>query len=142
MVINKKTSWKYFFNLFNGVSILLLIVWLYKSCSDPSTGFTSIFMDFSALLTCLFSLVRVNQSLKGDFKVLDMVTVYYASLFFLFSWFMKMLYTVWDHFWSSLQKPDDFKMIASIIVFITLLINFYVTEKVNMDNLDKIEADL
>jgi hypothetical protein len=142
MLTNKKLPWKYFFNLFNGASILLLIVWLYKSCSDSSTGFTAIFMDFSALLTCLFSLVRVNQSLKGDFKVLDMVTVYYASLFFLFSWFMKMLYTIWDHFWSSFQKPDDFKMITSIVVFITLLINFYVTEKVNMDNLDKIEADL
>ena len=95
-------------------------------------------MDFSALLTCMYSLIRVGQSLNGNFKIIDMVTVYYASLFFLFSWFIKMLYLIWDHFF--VQNHDDMNLITSIVVFITLISNFYTTEKVNMDNLDKIES--
>ena len=141
MLSNKLPFKHYFFAFFNGISVVLLAIWLFKSCSDLNTTFTSIFMDFSALITCLYSIIRVNQSRKGDFKVLDMVTIYYATLFFLFSWFLKMLYIIWDRIWVA-HSQDDFKLITSVVVFVTLLINFYVTERVNMENLDKIEADM
>ncbi|MFN0048457.1 MAG: hypothetical protein ACKVOU_04980 [Cytophagales bacterium] len=98
----------------------------------------SIIMDFSALLTCVYSLVRVAQSMSGDFKIMDMVTVYYASLFFLFSWFLKALYLTWDYLWGT--EYDIFNLSVSVTVFITLLVNFYTTEKVNIDNLEKIES--
>lgn len=130
----------YLFLSLNIVSIILLNIWIFKSCMDVNSSITSIIMDFFALLTCIFSVIRVSQSIRGDFKIMDMVTIYYASCFFLFSWFIKMLYLVWDHFW--VKDHNDFNLIVSIVVFITLLVNFYTTEKVNMSNLDKIESDL
>lgn len=141
VLINKLPFKHYFFAFFNAISIVLLSIWLFKSCTNLSSSFTSIFMDFCALVTCVYSVIRVNQSRKGDFKVLDMVTIYYATLFFLFSWFLKMLYIIWDRIWVA-HSQDDFKLVASVVVSITLLINFYVTERVNMENLDKIEADM
>ncbi len=128
----------YFFVLLNVVSIALLNIWMFKSCTKVDTSITSIIMDFAALLTCVYSLIRVTQSLSGNFKIMDMVTVYYASLFFLFSWFMKALYLSWDYFWG--KEYDTFNLGISLTVFVTLLVNFYTTEKVNVDNLEKIKS--
>lgn len=128
----------YFFVLLNILSIVLLNVWIFKSCIKVNSSLTSIIMDFSALLTCVYSLVRVAQSLGGDFKIMDMVTVYYASLFFLFSWFMKACYLAWDYVWGT--ENDIFNLAISVTVFVTLLVNFYTTERVNIDNLEKIES--
>jgi hypothetical protein len=130
----------FLFIAMNIFSSLLLFVWIYRNCLNPNSTFTSIVMDFFALITCIYSVIRVRQSRKGMFKVIDMVTIYYASLFFLFSWFLKTLYLIWDYCWTT--HPDTYKLMITATVSVTLLINFYVTEKVNMDNLDKIEADL
>lgn len=128
------------FTLLNSMSAVLLVAWIFKNCLNLNTTFTSLCMDFMALVTCIYSLVRVNESIKGNFKILDMVTVYYLSLFFLFSWFLKLLSCCWDYFWT--PRSDPFNLTVTAVLFITLLVNFYVTEKINMDNLDKIEADL
>lgn len=138
MLINAIIKKHYFFVVFNVVSILLLNVWIFKGCTNINTSLISIIMDFSALLTCIYSLIRVAQSLGGDFKIMDMVTIYYASLFFLFSWFIKALYLTWDFLWGSAY--DVLNLSIAITVFITLLVNFYTTEKVNIDNLEKIET--
>lgn len=129
----------YLFVIFNIISVVLLNIWIFNSCTKVNSNLTSIVMDFSALLTCVYSLIRVAQSFSGDFKVIDMITVYYASLFFLFSWFLKMCYLAWDYFWG--RENDLFNLIISCIVFTTLIVNFYTTEKVNMDNLNKIKSE-
>lgn len=130
----------YSFALLNITAISFLFVWLCKSCANLDTTFTSIFLDFCALITCIYTLLRVSESRKGDFKVLDMVTIYYAALFFLFSWFLKMLYLIWDRLWGT--QLDDFQLVTAVVVSVTLLINFYVTEKVNLQNIDKIDVDM
>lgn len=137
----KNIPYKFYgFTFLNLIAISLLFVWLVKSCANLNTTFTSIFLDFCAMITCIYTLLRVSESRKGDFKVLDMVTIYYAALFFLFSWFLKMLYNIWDSLWGVHQ--DNFQLATSVIVSVTLLINFYVTEKVNLQNIDKIDADM
>ena len=72
--------------------------------------------------------------------MLDMVTVYYASVIFLFIWFTKMLYLLWDRLYT--QHHDDLNLGISFMVFLTCIVNFYTTEKINMDNLDKIESEM
>ncbi|MDX2188524.1 MAG: hypothetical protein SFY32_01560 [Bacteroidota bacterium] len=127
------------FSSINVISILLLIVWIFKSCLNINSTFIGITMDFSALMTCMYSIIRVGQSLKGKFQALNMITIYYASMFFSFVWLVKMVYLIWDHFY--LKVHDDVNLAISVVVFITSVINFFTIEKVNLDNIEKIKSE-
>lgn len=138
MALKRAIKKHYIFVLLNFISIVLLNIWLFKSCTDVNSSITSLLLDFLVMVTCVYTLVRVVQSLGGNFKVLDMVTVYYASLFFLFSWYLKFLYLIWDFFWA--KNYSLFDIAISGTVCFTLSINFTITERLNIKNLDKIES--
>jgi hypothetical protein len=124
----------------NAFSILLLGIWLFRSCINLEVSITSLFLDFLVMITFIYTIVRVTQSLKGDFKVMDMVTLYYASLFFLFSWLTKAVSNFYDFLY--VPQYDLLNLFISVFVFITLFVNFTVTEKINLDNLEKIESEI
>jgi hypothetical protein len=124
----------------NAFSILLLGIWLFRSCINLEVSITSLFLDFLVMITFIYTIVRVTQSLKGDFKVMDMVTLYYASLFFLFSWLTKAVSNFYDFLY--VPQYDLLNLFISVFVFVTLFVNFTVTEKINLDNLEKIESEI
>lgn len=131
---------KIFFITLNILCSAVLLIWLYKECRDSHTHFTSIIADFATFLTVTFSLIRVLESKKGNFHVIDMITLYYLNLFLLFAWFFQFLFLLWDFLW--INQLYNFELFACLYIFLCLVLNFYATESQNMENLDKIEADL
>lgn len=124
----------------NTICVCLLLVWLFKECTDVHTSFTTIFFDFVTLITCFYSTIRVIESKNGNFHVLDMITLYYCNLFLLFSWFSKFMYLLWDFLW--VDPTYTLPLCTTFAVFLGLMLNFYATEDQNMKNLDKIEAEI
>jgi hypothetical protein len=136
--MNKVIKKHYIFFVLNIIAIVLLNIWIFKSCLKVNTSIISIVLDFLVLITFIYSLIRVAQSVNGQFKVLDMVSIYYASIIFLFSWYVKFLYLVWDLIWG--HQFDILDLVIAGFVCLTLSANFVVTERENIKNLDKIES--
>ncbi|TAF73584.1 MAG: hypothetical protein EAZ53_12070 [Bacteroidetes bacterium] len=124
----------------NIFSVALLSFWIFQKCLSMDTNFSTLIADFLALITCFYAMIRIIESKNGNFHVMDMVTIYYASLFFVFWWFTKLVYNFWDFMWGT--KYDAYGLLTTGIVFFALLINFYAAEDQNMQNLDKIESDM
>lgn len=126
--------------IFNFISSIALFTMLYKDCTNIHSQYGTIVIEFFTLLTCVYSVIRVNQSKNGHFQVLDMITLYYTNLILLFIWFSKFVNHAWDFMWAINYQSMD--LLYCVIIFITHFVNFYATEEQNMQNLDKIEADL
>lgn len=68
--------------LINCVSVMMLSYWMFNKCLSVETNFSTLIADFLTLITCFYAMIRIIESKNGKFHVMDMVTIYYASLFF------------------------------------------------------------
>lgn len=126
------------FYFFNFLSVGLLCIWLYIRCIDIHTGYTAIVLDMIVLILCFSALFRVSDAIRGKFKPFQMVSLYYGSIFFLFSWLIRLVSLIYDAYF--LKKSNTTEIGIAGFVFITLIINFYISEKINIENIEKIES--
>ncbi|MDX2196458.1 MAG: hypothetical protein NW207_08570 [Cytophagales bacterium] len=130
---------KFGFSVVNCLACMLMIWWLFRECIDINSSFTIVALDFVGLLVCIFSFIRMRESMNGMYKVLDMCTIYYASIFFMFFWFIRLLVIGWNIVYR--HESDMLELVVVLIIFINMVSVFVHIEKENFNNLDKIEQE-